>query len=81
MTGTRYTDMAGRPFGDSVGSPPDANHPFKVYVQLKGETPKSNGLSFETVEDAKAYGRDLLSRWFVPIGFEVRNELTGEVVS
>jgi hypothetical protein len=74
-TTTRYTDKAGQPFGGDV----DETHPFKVFVHLPGEHPATNGLSYATVEDARAGGHDLLWRWLVPTGFEVRNVLTGEV--
>ena len=73
----RYTDKAGQPYG----TPVDQSHPFKVYVHLPGEKPATNGLSYATVEDAVTGGRELLSRWFAPTSFEVRNEITGEVVA
>lgn len=73
----RYEDMAGKPYsGDAT-----EDHPFKVYVHLTGERPASNSLSYETVEDARTGGSELLSRWWVPTGFEVRNEITGEVIA
>jgi len=38
---------------------------YKVWVLAYGEkTWATNGLEFETAEDAGSYGRDLLSRWF-----------------
>lgn len=46
---------------------------FKTYV-ITRDTPQgaSNGLTFATREEGEKYGNDLLSRWFVPTGFEVR---------
>jgi len=73
----RYIGKAGQPFN----SPVDETHPFKVYVLIRGEKPATNGLSYASVEDARAGGNELLSRWFLPTGFEVRNELTGEVLA
>ena len=38
---------------------------FKVWVKGVGETTyATNGLDFETVEAAKTWGNDLMSRWF-----------------
>lgn len=37
---------------------------YKVWVLNAGEnTYATNSLEFKTVEEAKAYGRDLFSRW------------------
>ena len=44
---------------------------FKYGVQLKGEALAFNALVFATREEADAGGRELLSRWFAPIGYEV----------
>ena len=76
MSCHRYENAAGRPFG----GPAAPEHPFKVYVHLIGEAPATNNISYETAEDARIGGKELLSRWLSPIGFEVRNELTGEVI-
>ena len=45
---------------------------FACYVILRGEKPCANALRFATYDEANAYGIDLLSRWFVPESFEVR---------
>lgn len=45
---------------------------FKVYVKLKNEPGSANGLVFATQKEGESYGNDLLSRWFVPESFEVR---------
>ena len=44
---------------------------FKYGVQLKGEPLAFNALVFATREEADAAGRELLSRWYSPIGYEV----------
>ena len=40
---------------------------FKCEVEVEGKW-ASNGLRFASSEEAEAYGRDLLARWFVPTG-------------
>lgn len=38
---------------------------YKVWVLATGEVKwATNGLEFETVEDADNYGKDLLARWW-----------------
>ena len=45
---------------------------FKYGVQLPDQKHLSfNAVVFATSEEAEAGGRELLSRWFVPIGYEV----------
>ena len=45
---------------------------FAVFVFLRGESPATNALRFATTEEAQRAGEELLSRWFAPTGFEVR---------
>lgn len=45
---------------------------YAVYVKLPGESDATNGVRFATKEEADRAGHELLSRWFVPVGFEVR---------
>ena len=45
---------------------------FKYGVQMAGESKLSfNAVVFATTEEADLAGRELLSRWFAPIGYEV----------
>ena len=45
---------------------------FKYGVQLPDQAKLSfNAVVFATAEEAEAGGRELLSRWFVPIAYEV----------
>jgi hypothetical protein len=45
---------------------------FKYGVQLPDQDHLSfNAVVFATAEEAEAGGRELLSRWFVPIAYEV----------
>lgn len=45
---------------------------YKVWVLGVGEnTWATNGLDFESIDEAKAYGNDLLSRWFGADKFEM----------
>ena len=45
---------------------------FKYGIQLPDQDHLSfNAVVFATAEEAEAGGRELLSRWFVPIGYEV----------
>ena len=45
---------------------------FKTWIKGCGEKSyATNGLEFDTVDDAKNYGNDLLSRWFGAESFEV----------
>ena len=38
---------------------------YKVWILGVGEsTYATNGLDFDTIDDANSYGNDLLSRWF-----------------
>lgn len=45
---------------------------FKTYMTFSNEEPKTNALVFATEEEANNYGKDLMSRWMQPTGFEVR---------
>ena len=46
--------------------------PYKYGVELKGESKLSfNAVVFATEEEADLAGRELLSRWFAPIGYKV----------
>ena len=45
---------------------------FAVFVKLPGEKPTTNGVRFATEEEAQRAGHELLSRWYAPSGFEVR---------
>ena len=45
---------------------------YKVLVYVKGETaPSSNGLRFNTIEEATVYAKDLYSRWTAVERYEV----------
>ena len=45
---------------------------FKYGVQLAGESKLGfNAVVFATAEEADLAGRELLSRWFAPTGYEV----------
>ena len=55
-------------------------HPFRAEVKVDREW-ATNALTFATAEDARAYGRDLLDRWFVPTDSRVVDTRTGEVVA
>ena len=46
--------------------------PYKYGMELKGESKLSfNAVVFATEEEADLAGRELLSRWFAPIGYKV----------
>lgn len=45
---------------------------YAVYVKLPNEEPATNAVRFATAEEADRAGAELLSRWFVPTGYEVR---------
>ncbi len=44
---------------------------YKCEVYLPGNEHNSNALRFATAGEARAYGNELLSRWFVPTHFDV----------
>ncbi len=45
---------------------------YKVGFEIPGESGLSfNGMRFDTVAEAEAHGRELMSRWFIPTGFVV----------
>ena len=45
---------------------------FKVGMQIPGEAKLSfNGCVFATAEEADGAGSELMSRWYVPVGYEV----------
>lgn len=56
----------------ALDNEPAAPKSFATYVLLKGEKPACNALRFATYHEAEGYGNELLSRWLVPTGFEVR---------
>ena len=41
---------------------------YKSVVIMSGGEEASNGLTFRTAPEAEAYGSELLSRWFAPVG-------------
>lgn len=45
---------------------------YAVWVKLKGEPPATNAVRFATEDEATRAGHELLSRWWVPESFEVR---------
>jgi len=45
---------------------------FAVWMLFKSEPANTNAVRFATREEADRAGSSLLSRWFVPTGFEVR---------
>ena len=45
---------------------------FAVWCLFKNDAPATNSCRFATREEAEEAGRELLSRWFAPSGFEVR---------
>jgi hypothetical protein len=45
---------------------------YAAYVILPGEAPATNALRFPTYQEADSYGFDLLTRWFAPEDYEVR---------
>jgi hypothetical protein len=57
---------------------------FKYGLQLPDQDHLSfNAVVFATSEEAEAGGREILSRWFVPIGYEVvetEEEVTYRIV-
>ncbi len=61
---------------------------YKVWVLGVGEsTWATNGLDFDTIEKAKTYGNDLLSRWFgadrfvvLPMSDNFKGHLTQDVI-
>ena len=46
---------------------------FRILVTMPNEPPVANGMRFETEDEAKRYGSDLLSRWTAPTGFTVES--------
>ncbi len=45
---------------------------YKAGMKISGESGLSfNACVFATEEEANGAGKELMSRWFVPIGFEV----------
>ena len=48
---------------------------FRVRVRTQGEEKfVENALRFETVEDAKTYGKDLSERWTIVEEWDVRDD-------
>jgi len=45
---------------------------FAVWHTFKSDPPCTNACRYATEEEATEAGHELMSRWFVPIGFEVR---------
>lgn len=45
---------------------------YLIYVILPGNDGGTNACRYATRTQAKAAGRELLSRWLAPTGFEVR---------
>jgi len=42
---------------------------YKTMMEFKNDAPATNALRFGTEEEALAHGRELFSRWTVPIGY------------
>lgn len=45
---------------------------YKAWMTFRNEKAASNALAFETEEEARRYADDLLSRWTMPTGYEIR---------
>lgn len=46
---------------------------YKAYFEFSSnEEPKTNALVFESNEQTNAYARDLMTRWMMPTGFQIR---------
>lgn len=45
---------------------------YATWSLFKSDPPATNAVRFATYAEAFAYGNELLSRWMVPIGFDVR---------
>lgn len=45
---------------------------FAVWVKLPGEPEATNAVRYATEAEAKRAGDSLMARWFVPIGYEIR---------
>ena len=45
---------------------------YAVWCTFKSDPPATNGLRFATATEARLAGDELLSRWMMPTGFEVR---------
>lgn len=88
---TRYIDKPGQPFG----AEPATDHPFVVMIYERPCTRSGqdywqrheharegvrNGLSFATLEDAKAYAFDLQARWFGFDHWSIVDQLSGTEV-
>jgi hypothetical protein len=79
MSEERYINQPGKPFG----AEPTPEHPFVVMIFESARTVEGtrNGLSFETIDDAKSWAFDLSMRWFNFDHWTVVNFLTGEEVA
>ncbi len=67
---TEEVETAGRIYDSLYQTTEDTF--YKVYVRACGETSYcTNGLDFNTAEEARDYGNDLLGRWFGADRFEV----------
>jgi len=42
---------------------------YKTMMEFKNDPPATNALRFATEEEVMAHGRELFSRWTVPIGY------------
>ena len=45
---------------------------FKAWMTFAHESPATNALVFATHEEATAAALELMSRWYVPTGYEIR---------
>lgn len=45
---------------------------FKAWMLFRSEKPATNALAFATHEEARMYADDLLARWMMPTGYEIR---------
>jgi len=45
---------------------------YKAWFKFKNDKPASNALVFATREEADHYAHDLLMRWYIPTGYEIR---------
>lgn len=45
---------------------------YAVWMKFRNEPACTNACRYATASEADNAGHELLSRWFVPVGFEVR---------
>ena len=48
---------------------------WKTWMTFKNEAPATNAIVVASKEEAEAAGKELMTRWYVPTGYEARTTL------